>query len=132
VNIAVFFEAPLVIQVHALAAIGAFVVGLIQMLAPKGVLPHRMMGYLFVVLMVTVASTAVFIRHLNNGNFSIIHIFVPLTFFSLFGLVRNAMSGNGHEHGRAAKGLFFAALMIPGLFAFMPGRLMWAVISGGW
>ena len=33
--------APLVIVVHAFAAMAAFALGLVQLLAPKGTLPHR-------------------------------------------------------------------------------------------
>jgi uncharacterized membrane protein len=130
-NFAVFLEAPLIIQVHALSAIGALVVGLVQFLGPKGNLPHRMLGYLFVGLMITTASTAIFIRQINDGNFSPIHIFVPLTFIGLFGLVRSAMRRDGSKHRREVSSLMFGALMIPGLFAFIPGRLMWQVAFGG-
>jgi len=29
------------------------------------------------------------------------------------------------RHKRAVKGLFFGALLIPGVISFMPGRTMW-------
>lgn len=129
-DLAAFSAAPLIIQIHALSAFAALGVGLVQFLGPKGVLPHRILGMVFVLLMTTVASTAIFIRNLNDGNFSFIHIFVPVTFLGLFGLVRHAMQRNGKGHLHDARGLFFGALMIPGLFAFLPGRLMWQVVFG--
>ncbi len=129
-NFEYFLEAPLVIQVHTLSALGALLVGVIQLARPKGRLVHRILGMGFVLLMITVASTAIFIREINNGSFSFIHIFVPLTFFGLFGLVREVRQGRIRAHRNSALSLFFAALMIPGVFAFMPGRLMWAIMAG--
>lgn len=128
-DVDVFLRAPLIIQVHALSALSALAIGLVQILGPKGTLPHRTLGIAFVTLMAVVAGTAVFIRNINDGGFSFIHIFVPVTAVGLFGLVRNVRS-NGTEHGRAARNLFFFALMIPGFFAFMPGRLMWNIFAG--
>lgn len=126
-----FAEASWVIQLHVVCATGALLVGSVQLLGPKGTLPHRTLGSLFVVLMVFTASTAIFIRQINDGQFSPIHIFVPMTFLGLWGLVRGAMKGDRQRHRQTVRGLFFGALLIPGLFAFIPGRLMYAVFLGG-
>lgn len=126
-----FRAEPAIVQVHTAAALGALAAGVAQLIGPKGALPHRALGYAFVALMLVTAGTALFIRQANDGNFSALHVFVPLTFMGLFGLVANARSGNVREHRSAAVALFFAALILPGLFAFMPGRLMWAVLFGG-
>ena len=56
-----FFSMPLHIQVHAICAIGALGLGLVQFLAPKGTIPHRALGYVWVVLMGLTAITAIFI-----------------------------------------------------------------------
>lgn len=129
-DLQVFLAAPLVIQVHAFAALSALVIGVVQFVGPKGSLPHRTLGTAFVLLMVVTATTAIFIRQINDGSFSPIHLFVPLTFAGLYGLVRHARAGRGGKHGKDAKGLLFGALLIPGILAFIPGRLMWAVIAG--
>lgn len=129
-NPSVFFEAPIVIQVHAVAAILSLAIGLLQFFGPKGTLPHRTLGFAFVIGMVVTASTAIFIRQINDGNFSPIHLFVPLTFLGLYGLVRHAMAHRGMRHGKDARGLLFGALLIPGVLAFLPGRLMWMVVFG--
>lgn len=129
-NLTAFFEVSWVIQLHAASAILSLIIGLIQIFGPKGNLPHRALGYAFVGLMVTAATTAIFIRQLNDGNFSLIHLFVPLTFVSLVGLVRYAVTNRGKEHGTNAMRLMLGALVIPGVFAFMPGRLMWVVVAG--
>ena len=54
-----------------------------------------------------------------------------MTFLGLWGLVRGAMQGDRERHRQTVRGLFFGALLIPGLFAFIPGRLMYAVFLAG-
>lgn len=130
-DFAAFGRAPWVIQLHASAAIGALVLGTVQMFAPKGTIPHRTVGYVWAVLMVTTAISAIFIRQINGGNFSFIHIFVPLTLLSVYGMIANARRGLIGKHRNAVFGAFFGALVIPGAFAFMPGRLMHTMLFGG-
>ncbi len=130
-NLAAFSEASVMIQIHVVAAMSALLLGVVQLVAPKGTLPHRTLGYVWALLMVTTALTAIFIREINGGDFSFIHIFVPLTFLGLFGVIANARKMQTDKHRNAVMGLFFGALMLPGLFAFMPGRLMWQMAFGG-
>lgn len=130
-NFGAFLKAPFVIQLHASTAIGALVLGTVQMFAPKGTIPHRAVGYVWAVLMVTTAISAIFIRQINDGGFSFIHIFVPLTLMAVYGMIANARRGLINKHRNAVYGAFFGALVIPGLFAFMPGRLMHVMVFGG-
>src|SRR6478735_7471668 len=48
-------DAPGTIPLHAFAAMAAFALGIVQFAAPKGTLPHRTVGWIWVGLMVTVA-----------------------------------------------------------------------------
>jgi uncharacterized membrane protein len=50
VTLSPLLNAAPVIQIHAFAAIAAFVVGAIQLSAPKGTIPHRLVGWLWAVL----------------------------------------------------------------------------------
>ena len=43
-SLAPLLNAPFVIQLHAFAAMSAFVLGIVQFSAPKGTLPHRTLG----------------------------------------------------------------------------------------
>ncbi|MFY0639306.1 DUF2306 domain-containing protein [Maricaulis maris] len=129
-NIEAFTDAPWLIQIHALCALTAFAIGLIQWLGPKGQLPHRLLGMTFVALMTATAVSAFFIRQINDGAFSWIHIFVPVTLVGLTGLVWSVRRGDLAAHRKNATSLFFAALIIPGLFAFLPGRLMFTTVIG--
>jgi len=130
-NIVAFLETPLHIQIHALAAIAALVVGAVQLLAPKGNVPHKILGMVFVVLMLTAALTALFITKIFPGSFSPIHLFIPLTLVSLYHLIRTARANDGKAHKKKVLGLYFGALILPGLFTFLPERLMYQVFFGG-
>lgn len=129
-DFAAFFRAPLIIQIHAGAALSALLLGAVQLLAPKGTIPHRTLGYVWAALMLTTAITAIFIREINQGSFSFIHIFVPLTLMGLYGMITHARAMRTDRHRNAVLGLFLGALVVPGLFAFMPGRLMWQMFFG--
>lgn len=123
-------SAPWHIQLHAFAALGALGLGMVQLGAPKGTVPHRTLGYVWVALMVITAATAIFIREINDGAFSWIHILIPITLFGVVALVFEARRSLTGKHRTSALVLFFAALMIPGLFSFMPGRIMLEVVTG--
>ena len=128
-NIDVFLEAPWHIQLHAASAVAAVLLGAVQLAAPKGTIPHRQLGYVWVALMLTVAITAIFIR--TSGSFSWIHIFVPITLFGVAGLIIQARKGLVAKHRGTVLGVYIGALMIPGAFSFLPGRLMHAGVTGG-
>jgi len=128
-NIEAFLAAPWHIQLHAASAIAAVLLGAVQLVAPKGTLPHRQLGYVWVALMLTVAITAIFIR--TSGSFSWIHIFVPLTLFGVAGLIIQARKGLVAKHRGTVLGVYLGALLIPGAFSFLPGRLMHTVAMGG-
>jgi uncharacterized membrane protein len=118
------FEADPVIQFHVACATGALILGALQWLGPKGTLPHRTLGMVWAGLMALTALSAVFIREVNEGQFSLIHLLIPLTLFGLVGLARSVRkSARKGQHHRLVITLYFCALIVPGLFAFLPGRL---------
>ena len=127
-NLEAFFAAPWHIQLHAVSALAAVGVGVVQFTAPKGTIPHRAVGYLWVALMMSVAITAIFIK--TGGSFSWIHIFVPITLFGTVSLIIRARQGMTARHRNLALVLFLAALLLPGAFTVLPGRLMHTVMFG--
>ena len=54
-TLAPFVAAPTVVQLHVLAAVAAFALGVVQLVAPKNAAPHRVFGWLWVALLATVA-----------------------------------------------------------------------------
>lgn len=131
VSLSPLFDAGPLITVHALAAIAAFVLGGVQLAAPKGTLPHRTLGYVWVVLMTIVASTALFIYTIRLvGPFSPIHLLAIYTLFSLVSAIRAARQGKIKSHKSAMLQTYLGALVIAGVFTFWPGRIMHQVVFG--
>ena len=123
--------APMAIQIHAFAALSAFVLGLVQFAGIKGTTAHRLMGWLWVGLMTIVAATSYWIRELHVwGEWSPIHLLSIFTLACLPWLVLAARSHNTQMHRGVALGLFFGALVIAGAFTFVPGRIMFDVVFG--
>ena len=132
-NLSAISEASLAIRIHLIAALLALVLGCVMWARKKGTKSHKMIGRGFVGLMIVAALSAIFIREINpNGpfGFSFIHLFVPLTFMGSWQVVRSARSKKFTAHQKHVRNLFFFALLIPGLFAFMPGRTMWQLFFG--
>ncbi|NCQ64591.1 MAG: hypothetical protein GW757_11800, partial [Alphaproteobacteria bacterium] len=64
----------------------------------------------------------IFVR--GGTDFSWIHIFVPITLLGAWNVVRTARTGDIARHRKHITQMYLGALMIPGLFAFLPDRLM--------
>jgi uncharacterized membrane protein len=131
-NLAPLTGAPVAIQLHAYAALGAFALGIVQLAAPKGTIPHRALGYLWVALMLVVAVSAFWIHEIRLwGPWSPIHLLAIFSLIMLpFGVYR-ARTHNVRGHRLTMLGLFLGALLIAGLFTFVPGRIMHQVLFGG-
>src|ERR1700755_1322619 len=83
-SLAPLLDAAPQIQIHAFAAMAAFALGVVQLAAPKGTLPHRTLGWIWVSLMVLVCVTASFIHEWRwGGEWSPIHL---LAIFPLINL----------------------------------------------
>jgi uncharacterized membrane protein len=124
-------DAAPAIPLHAFAAMGAFVLGLVQFASPKGTLPHRTLGWIWVALMATVAISSFWIHQLRLlGPFSPIHL---LSIFTLVMLPLAVWRAHNHQiaaHRWTMVGLFVGALVVAGLFTLLPGRIMHAVVFG--
>jgi uncharacterized membrane protein len=124
-------DAAPVIQAHAFAAMGAFALGAVQLAAPKGTLPHRTIGYVWVALMVIVCVTSFWIHDLRIwGPWSPIHLLAIFTLCVLPLAILHARSHRVIQHRNAMISMFLGALVIAGLFTFVPGRIMYAVAFG--
>lgn len=113
------------ILIHLATVLPAIPLGLWVLLARKGDAMHRMLGRIWAVLMLVAATSAIFIRTINHGQFSLIHLFVPVVFLALFRAIRAARMGRIAVHKRLMWTLYSAGLLLPGMFAFLPGRLLW-------
>ncbi len=124
-------NASLAIQIHAFAAMAAFALGLVQLAAPKGTLPHRTVGWIWVVLMLTVSLSSFYVQELRLwGPWSPIHLLSIFTLVMLPVAVWQARRHAVVHHRRAMQGIFFGGLVIAGIFTFAPGRIMHALVFG--
>jgi uncharacterized membrane protein len=120
------------IQIHAAAAIAAFVLGGVVLFRRKGGKIHMALGRAWVLLMLTVVFSSFFIHTINLwGIWSPIHLLSVGTFFSLiYGFVairrRDVML-----HKRVMRSTYLGALIIAGFFTFLPGRIMHEVLFSG-
>lgn len=130
-SLAPLLEAAPAIPVHAFGAMAAFAIGLVQFAAPKGTLPHRMLGWIWVALMVAVALSSFWIHQIRLvGPWSPIHL---LSIFTLAMLPLAVWKAHRHQvgaHRRIMISLFLGALVIAGLFTVVPGRIMHQVLFG--
>ena len=119
------------IQFHAFAAMAAFGLGIVQLAAPKGTLPHRTIGWIWVALMVVVSVSAFFIHQIRLwGPWSPIHLLAIFTLIVLPIAVWRAHNHAVRMHRNAMVSLFIGALVVAGAFTLLPGRIMHAVVLG--
>jgi uncharacterized membrane protein len=129
--LAPFLAAPLVIQIHALAALALVPLTAAQFIRRKGGSTHRLVGWTWMVLMALVAGSSFWIHELRLiGPFSPIHLLSILTLFGLVGAVVARRLGDIGRHRRI---MIMLALgwAAAGLFTLLPGRLMAAMTWAG-
>jgi uncharacterized membrane protein len=125
------WQASPAIQLHALAAMAAFAIGVAQLGAPKGTPRHRAVGWLWVLLVLVVAVSAFFIHTIRLwGPWSPIHLLAIFTLVMLPIAVLHAHRHHVAQHRTAMISIFLGALVIAGIFTFYPGRIMHAVVFG--
>lgn len=76
------------------------------------------------------AVSSLFIREINHGAFSFIHLLSGWTIIGLPGAVYAIKRGKVSAHRKAMTGMFVGGLLVAGVFTFLPGRLLWTVFLG--
>jgi uncharacterized membrane protein len=109
----------------------AFALGIVQLSAPKGTLPHRTLGWVWVVLMLVISASSFLIHGIRMwGPWSPIHI---LSVFTPIMLIVGVLAARGHRvrtHQITMISIFAGALVLAGLFTLVPGRIMHSVVFG--
>jgi uncharacterized membrane protein len=130
-SFAPLLDAAPAIPLHAFAAMTALVLGVVQLAAPKGTLPHRTIGWIWVSLMLAVAVSSFWIHQIRLvGPWSPIHLLSILVLVSVPLGVWRAHRHEVRDHRLIMISVFSGALVIAGLFTLAPGRIMHAVAFG--
>jgi uncharacterized membrane protein len=121
-----------VVYTHAVVALAAVLIGLLQLLLPKGTPRHIYVGWAWVVLMVMVACTSFAIHEIRMfGPFSAIHLLSLLVLYSLAEGILRVRRGDVDGHRRTMLALYFFGMLLTGALTLLPGRVMHAVVFGG-
>lgn len=120
---------PLVIYIHMTAALAALVLGTVQLARAKGTASHRVAGWIWVGLMLTVAVSSLWIP--GFLRLTRIHVFTAITLVSLTLGIWRIRHRNVHGHAAAMRGLYIGGLVIAGLFTLAPGRLLGNLVWKG-
>ena len=119
------------IQLHAFAALADFVLSGVQIAAPKGTLPHRTLGWVWVVLMLVISGSSFLIHGIKLwGPWGPIHLLSVFTPIMLMVGVVAARRGRVRAHRITMISIYAGALILAGVFTLVPGRLMHAVVFG--
>ena len=116
------------VPLHLATVIPALPLGLWLLLRPKGTPTHRMLGRVWGMLMLVTALDSLLIRQITGG-LEPIHIFSVVTLVSIPAGIVAARRGNIAGHRRAMTGPYIG-LIVAGLFALAPGRLLGTLIFG--
>ncbi len=128
-----------VVAIHLTAALSGLVLGPVALWARRGAtthpILHRAFGYAFVTAMTAAAVSALFIRDYRSPNiwgYTLIHLFVVVTIWSLFDAFYSLSKGNIANHRKAMKGLYFGGCVAAGVVSLLPGRYMGNLVWKQW
>ena len=134
-SLAPLLAAPFAVQLHVFTVVPAFFLGTwLIFFSRKGARFHRAIGYVYLILMTVTAITALFIHQIPAIDivygFGPIHIFSIVTLWGVVGALRGAWTHNIKMHRSSMLGVYIGGLLIAGTFAFLPGRIMHALVFG--
>ena len=118
---------PLV-YAHLATVLPAFVIGTYMMFSRKGSKIHRLLGKIYMILMMSTAVIALFIKAEVGpqllGHFGFIHLFSLLVLYSAPKAYFAARRHDHRSHAISMISVYVGGLLIAGGFTLVPGRLM--------
>lgn len=121
-------------HLHLATIVPAFLIGTFLLSRRNGTPTHKMLGRIYILLIVLTGIITLFMpaqvgpRFL--GHFGFIHIFSLLALYSAPTAYLAARRGNTKVHRRSMIGLYVGGILIAGVFAFLPGRMLHNLVFG--
>ena len=114
------------ILLHIVTVVPALGLGIAQLVLPKGSVTPRMLGRIWVALMLVTAVSSFGIR---RDGFSLIHALSVITIISIAAGLVYARAGKIRQHKAGMIGAFIGSISA-GIGALTPGRLLHAILLG--
>lgn len=96
----------------------------VMLLRRRGDRRHRALGWVWCTAMFLTAVDSLFVRHMNRGDFSVIHILSVWTMIQVPIIVWAARTHRVARHRSAVRDMVTGALLIAGVFVFPFDRLL--------
>jgi uncharacterized membrane protein len=116
---------PLALIIHLATILPALLLGAYVLIRRKGDRRHKLLGKIWVALMVTTAMSVLWL----GESWSFIHLFSLLVFISIPRAIWAIRAGNVIAHQRAMQGMYIGSV-VAGVFALLPGRLLGTLMFG--
>ena len=119
-----------VVQGHLAAALIALILGAVVLAASKGTPVHKAMGRMWVALLVVISLGSFWIREINDGGFSAIHVLSVVTLLSLAYAIYSIRRGRVRSHRLTMIAVYAGGMIGAGLGALAPGRVLSGLLFG--
>ena len=106
---------------HLFLAFAALIIGSINLFSEKGTQRHKFIGWFWIIFMTYVAVSSFWIKELNDGVYSWIHLLSITTLISLILSIIAIKLRFIKIHSFLMVGTYIG-LFIAGIFTLMPGR----------
>lgn len=120
--------------VHLATVVPAFLIGACLLFAKKGTPSHKRFGRVYMVLMLVTACISLLMQAqvgpLLLGHFGYIHLLSFLTIYAVPMAYFSAKKGNIKRHKNSMIALYVGGMLVAGVFAFMPGRMLHGWLFG--
>ncbi len=123
-------QIPWLIWFHLITLFIVLAITPFMMWHKRGDMKHRFWGWIWSICLFLSAVISLFVRQINNGNFSIIHILSVLTIITVPVLIIAARRRDIEKHRNQARSFVIGALLIAGFFTFPFNRLLGSWLFG--
>ncbi len=118
-------EASPAVQIHVAAAVLAIFLGAFQLLAPKGTVSHRTVGWTWIILLSSICISSFFIPgSVFLGPISVFHALSVYTLWSLFMGARAARQHRVADHRSYMTWIYSLSIVLSAVIAMGSGGVL--------